>query len=73
MPVSFLSPTQRDNYARYLDDLSSDRASSLFFLDDQDLEWIAYKRGDFSWLGYALQLVTVRFLRAFITDLADVP
>lgn len=73
MPVSFLSTTQRDNYARYPDDLSSDRVSSLFFLDDQDLEWIACKRGDFSRLGYALQLATVRFLGAFITDLADVP
>jgi hypothetical protein len=73
MPVSFLSTTQRDNYARYPDDVSSDRVSSLFFLDDQDLEWIACKRGDFSRLGYALQLATVRFLGAFITDLADVP
>ena len=40
MPVSFLSPTQRDNYVRYP--------------DNQDLEWIARKRGDFSRLGYAL-------------------
>ena len=73
MPVSFLSPTQRDNYARYPDDLSLERVRSLFFLDDQDLEWIALKRGDFSRLGYALQLATVRFLGAFIADLADVP
>ncbi|MBP9681710.1 MAG: Tn3 family transposase [Bacteriovorax sp.] len=73
MPVSFLSPTQRDNYVRYPDNLSSDSVKNLFFLDDQDLEWIAEKRGDFSRLGYALQLATVRFLGSFITDLADVP
>ena len=73
MPVSFLSPAQRDNYARYPDNLSSDIVASIFFLDDQDLEWIARKRGDFSRLGYALQLVTVRFLGAFITDLMAIP
>lgn len=73
MPVSFLSPAQRDNYARYPDSLSSDIAASLFFLDDQDLEWIAGKRGDFSRLGYALQLVTVRFLGTFITDFLTLP
>ena len=73
MPVSFLSPAQRDNYAQYPDNLSSDIVASLFFLDDQDLEWIARKRGDFSRLGYALQLVTVRFLGAFITDFLALP
>lgn len=73
MPVSFLSPAQRDNYARYPDNLSSDIAASLFFLDDQDLEWIAGKRGDFSRLGYALQLITVRFLGTFITDFLTLP
>jgi TnpA family transposase len=73
MPVSFLSPAQRDNYAQYPDNLSSDIVASLFFLDDQDLEWIARKRGDFSRLGYALQLVTVRFLGTFITDFLALP
>lgn len=58
MPVSFLSPTQRDNYAKYPTDLPLDIVPSLFFLDDQDKEWIASKRGDFSRLGYALQLAT---------------
>lgn len=68
MPVSFLSSAQSDNYAKYPIDLPSDIVDSLFFLDDHDLEWIASKRGDFSRLGYALQLTTVRFIGAFITE-----
>ncbi|HFK9858473.1 TPA: DUF4158 domain-containing protein [Legionella pneumophila] len=73
MPVSFLSPVQCDNYAKYPTDLPPDIVDSLFFLDDQDMEWIANKRGDFSRLGYALQLTTVRFIGAFISDLNQIP
>ena len=73
MPVSFLSPTQRDNYAKYPNDLPSDIVDNLFFLDDQDMEWIANKRGDSSRLGYALQLITVRFIGSFISDLSEIP
>jgi hypothetical protein len=73
MPVSFLSQAQRDNYAQYPTDLPLDIISSLFFLDEQDKEWIASKRGDFSRLGYALQLATVRFIGNFISDLNKIP
>ena len=73
MPISFLSQAQRENYARFPSGLRSDIVANLFFLDDQDLEWISSKRGDFSRLGYAVQLVSVRFLGAFITDLAKIP
>ena len=73
MPVSFLSQAQCDNYAKYPTDLPADVVDSLFFLDDQDIEWIAGKRGDHSRLGYALQLTTVRFIGAFISDLSKIP
>ena len=73
MPVSFLSSVQCDNYAKYPTDLPSDIVDSLFFLDDHDLEWISSKRGDFSRLGYALQLTTVRFIGSFIADLSTIP
>jgi len=73
MPVSFLSQAQCNNYAKYPTDLPSDVVDSLFFLDDQDNEWIAKKRGDFSRLGYALQLITVRFIGAFISNLNQIP
>jgi TnpA family transposase len=73
MPVNFLSYAQRESYGRYPDNLSPDLIANHFFLDDEDREWIAGKRGDFSRLGYALQLATVRFLGTFPTDLADLP
>jgi TnpA family transposase len=73
MPVSFLSQSQRDNYAKYPSNLRSDMVANLFFLDDHDLEWLASKRGDFSRLGCAVQLTTVRFLGMFITDLTSIP
>lgn len=73
MPVNFLSPTQSENYGRYPNDLSLDMIANHFFLDDEDREWITSKRGDFSRLGYALQLTTVRFLGAFPTDLTNLP
>jgi hypothetical protein len=73
MPVSFLSPAQRNNYGRYPDNLSPELIANNFFLDDQDGEWITRKRGDSSRLGYALQLITVRFLGTFLTDLTGVP
>lgn len=42
-------------------------------MDDQDREWVASKRGDFSRLGYALQLATVRFLGTFLINITDIP
>lgn len=73
MPVNFLPPAQRDSYGRFPDTLSPDLIANHFFLDDEDREWITRKRGDFSRLGYALQLATVRFLGVFLSDLAEVP
>ena len=43
MPVNFLSPTQRKNYASFPDDLSPELIEGHFFLDDQDKEWISQK------------------------------
>lgn len=40
----------------------------LFFLDDTDTVLAARRRGDHSRLGLALRLVTVPFLRPFLTD-----
>ena len=73
MPVSFLSPSQRERYCRYPDALSIDELARFFHLDDDDREWIATKRRDSNRLGYALQLTTVRFLGTFLEDPAAVP
>lgn len=61
MPVDFLSPAQQENYGKYPSDLTAEFIANYFFLDDKDKEWIKSKRGQFSRLGYALQLTTVRY------------
>ena len=73
MPVDFLSPAQQENYGKYPNDLSPEFIANYFFLDDEDKEWIKSKRGQFSRLGYALQLTTVRYIGTFYSDLTTIP
>ena len=73
MPVDFLSPAQQENYGKYPNDLTPEFIANYFFLDDKDKEWIKSKRGKFSRLGYALQLITVRYIGTFYSDLTTIP
>lgn len=73
MPVEFLSDEEVAAYGAYSGSLTRKQLDTLFFLDDEDRALVRHHRGDHMRLGFALQLVTVRHLRTFLTDPLDVP
>jgi TnpA family transposase len=73
MPVNFLTAEKRESYGHYTGKRLPDELSGYFHLDEVDLCYLSKKRGDYSRLGCALQLATVRFLGTFLDDPIDVP
>lgn len=53
--------------------LSRAELDRFFYLDDEDRKLIAPRRRDYNWLGFGLQLVTVRYLGMFLSDPLDMP
>jgi Domain of unknown function (DUF4158) len=56
MPVSFLTPAQRERYGRYPASLSADELARYFYLGDDDREWISQKCREATRLGIWYEL-----------------
>jgi TnpA family transposase len=73
MPVNLITLAQRESYGRYVNPPTPDELSRCFHIHDGDRALITQKRGNHNRLGFALQLVTVRFLGIFLEDPLEVP
>jgi hypothetical protein len=73
MPVAFLSGDEAAAYGRYTAMPSQAELDKAFFLDDEDRKLAGRRRGPHIKLGFAPQLVTVRYVGLFRKDPLDVP
>jgi TnpA family transposase len=73
VPVDFLSDAEAAKYSRFDGPPTRAELDRVFFLDDEDKARAERRRGEHMRLGFALQMVTVRYLGCFLTDPLDVP
>jgi hypothetical protein len=72
MPVEFLTDEEAAAYCQYASAPSQADLERVFFLDDEDRALVGRRRGEHMKLGFALQLVTVRWLGTFLEDPLEV-
>lgn len=73
MPAEFLTEAQARRYGRFQADPSPEQLERYFALGPDDLASIGRRREDWTRLGFAIQLGTVRFLGTFVTRLEETP
>jgi hypothetical protein len=73
MPVEFLTGDEAAEYGLYAGVPSQAELEKIFLLDDEDRAVVARRRGDHMKLGFALQLVTVRYVGLFLEEPLTVP
>lgn len=71
--MEFLSDEQASAYGWFRGELTRAELERSFFLDDVDREWVASKRREHNKLGFAVQLVTVRYVGRFLDDPLEAP
>ncbi|HEY6315514.1 MAG TPA: DUF4158 domain-containing protein [Streptosporangiaceae bacterium] len=71
--VDFLTDEEAAAYGRFVGAPSRADLERVFFLDDEDRALVERHRGEHMKLGFSLQLVTVRWVGAFLEDPLDVP
>jgi hypothetical protein len=72
MPVDFLSDSEAAKYGRYDGPPSQAEMEKIFFLHNEDMALIKGHRGRHIQCGFALQLVTFRYLGCFLADPLEV-